>query len=167
MTCPDSDAILLHSATPESTAAIAGRLAAACPDAAVVFLEGELGAGKSVFARAFLEALGVTGSIKSPTYTLIETYALQDGRDAVHMDLYRIADPDELDYLALDAVLERLRVMLVEWPQRGAGRLPAADLTVTLAFDGDGRAMQMRAITPRGGEWLKAYGQSHATGTSD
>ena len=76
------------------------------------------------------------------------------------MDLYRIADPDELDYLALDAVLERLRVMLVEWPQRGAARLPAADVIVALAFAGNGREMQMRAITPRGVTWLRAFGQS-------
>ncbi len=161
MTSPDSDAILLHSTTPETTEAVAERLAASCPDAAVVYLEGDLGAGKSVFARAFLKALGVSGSIKSPTYTLIETYTLQDGRDAVHMDLYRIADPDELDYLALDAVLERLRVMLVEWPQRGAGRLPAADVIVALALDDDGRVMQIRAITPRGVTWLRAFGQPH------
>lgn len=117
-----------------------------------------------MFARAFLKALGVSGSIKSPTYTLIETYALQDGHDAVHMDLYRIADPDELDYLALDAVLEHLRVMLVEWPQRGAGRLPAADVIVALVFDDDGRVLQMRAATMRGNAWLQAFGQTYFAG---
>jgi len=164
MTSSDSDAILLRSATPETTTAVAERLAACCPDAAVVYLEGDLGAGKSVFARAFLKALGVSGSIKSPTYTLIETYALQDGHDAVHMDLYRIADPDELDYLALDAVLEHLRVMLVEWPQRGAGRLPAADVIVALVFDDDGRVFQMRAATMRGNAWLQAFGQTYFAG---
>lgn len=156
MTSPDSDAILLHSTTPEATEAVAERLAACCPDLAVVYLVGDLGAGKSVFARAFLQALGVTGPIKSPTYTLIETYTLHDGRDAVHMDLYRIADPEELDYLALDGVLEHLRVMLVEWPQRGAGRLPPADVTVALAIDGDGRSVSVHAATERGMRWLQA-----------
>lgn len=156
MTLPDSDSLLLHSATPETTAAVAEQMAANCPEAAVVYLEGDLGAGKSVFARAFLQALGVRGPIKSPTYTLIETYALDDGSDAVHMDLYRIADPDELDYLALDGVLERLRVMLVEWPCRGTGRLPAADVIVAIALDDTGRVLRMRAGSARGGRWLKA-----------
>ncbi|MFY8207628.1 MAG: tRNA (adenosine(37)-N6)-threonylcarbamoyltransferase complex ATPase subunit type 1 TsaE [Arenimonas sp.] len=161
MTRPDSAAIRLHSTSPEITAAIAVRLARHCPDAAVVYLEGDLGAGKSVFARAFLQALGVGGPIKSPTYTLIETYVLPDGRDAVHMDLYRIADPDELDYLALDGVLERLRVMLVEWPQRGTGRLPPADLVLALAFENDGRMLQMHAGSARGEAWLRAFGQAN------
>ena len=160
MTPPDSAAIHLYSTSPETTAAFAARLAGHCPDAAVVYLEGELGAGKSVFARAFLQALGVGGPIKSPTYTLIETYVLADGRDAVHMDLYRIADPDELDYLALDGVLERLQVMLVEWPQCGAGRLPPADLVIALASEDNGRLLRMHAGSARGEAWLRAFGQS-------
>jgi tRNA threonylcarbamoyladenosine biosynthesis protein TsaE len=118
-----------------------------------------------VFARAFLQALGVSGSIKSPTYTLIESYAIPDGRDAVHMDLYRIADPDELDYLALDRIFERLRVMLVEWPQRGAGRLPAADVTVALAMEGEGRALDVRANSERGDKWLQSLGSGHSCAT--
>lgn len=165
MTRPDSATIRLQSPSPETTAAIAERMAVHCPDSAVVYLEGDLGAGKSVFVRAFLQALGVAGSIKSPTYTLIETYALVDGRDAVHMDLYRIADPDELDYLALDSVFERLRVMLVEWPQRGAGRLPAADVTVALAIEGEGRVLEVRANSDCGDLWLQSVGLVHSGGT--
>jgi tRNA threonylcarbamoyladenosine biosynthesis protein TsaE len=158
MTRPDSATIRLQSPSPETTAAIAERMASHCPDSAVVFLEGDLGAGKSVFARAFLQALGVAGSIKSPTYTLLEMYTLAHERDAVHMDLYRIADPDELDYLALDGVFERLGVMLVEWPQRGAGRLPAPDVTVVLAIEGEGRLLDVRANSDRGDTWLKSVG---------
>lgn len=165
MTRPDSATIRLQSPCPETTAAIAEHMATHCPDAAVVYLEGDLGAGKSVFARAFLQALGVSGSIKSPTYTLIESYAIPDGRDAVHMDLYRIADPDELDYLALDGIFERLRVMLVEWPQRGAGRLPAADVTVALAMEGEGRTLDVRANSERGDKWLQSLGSGHSCAT--
>lgn len=162
MTRTDSTAVSLHCATSEATGSLAGRMATQCPDAAVIHLQGELGAGKSVFARAFLQALGVEGPIKSPTYTLLETYVLPDGHDAVHMDLYRIADPEELDYLALDGVLERLKVMLVEWPQRGAGRLPAADVIIVFTIDGTGRRLNIHAASECGERWLNALDLPHS-----
>lgn len=138
--------------TPQDTDAIGERLAATMPARAVVFLHGDLGAGKSTLARALLRALGVTGPIKSPTYTLIERYALADG-DAAHLDLYRIAAAGELDFLGLDE-LASARLWLVEWPERGAGSLPAADLDVFLAIEGTGRRLRLVARTTTGSGWI-------------
>jgi tRNA threonylcarbamoyl adenosine modification protein YjeE len=125
-------------ARPEDTDALGALLAAALPDAAVVFLRGELGAGKSSLARALLRARGVTGPVKSPTYSLLERYGTARG-DALHLDLYRIAEAAELDFLGLDEAGAGPVLWLVEWPDRGAGRLPAPDLDVRLEVDGTGR----------------------------
>ena len=127
-------------------------LARARPDSAVVHLEGDLGAGKSTLARAMLRALGVEGAIRSPTYTLVERYPLRTGGEAWHMDLYRIGDPGELEFLGLDA--DEVNLWLVEWPERGAGGLPAPDLQVRLAVDGSGRSVQLVAATDIGRDWL-------------
>ena len=121
---------------------------------AVVHLVGDLGAGKSTLARALLRALGVTGAIRSPTYTLVERYPLAQGGEAWHLDLYRIADAGELEYLGLDA--DEVVLWLVEWPERGSGALPPADLVVALAVDGDGRLARMNAGSPAGQAWLDA-----------
>ena len=118
---------VFESRSASATENLATRLAAASPAGCVVFLSGELGSGKSTFARAWLRALGVQGPIKSPTYTLLETYALGNGRSAVHIDLYRIAEPEEIDFLALESFTDPLAVLLVEWPEIGQDRLPAPD----------------------------------------
>ena len=93
----------------------------------IVELRGELGSGKSTFARGVLRALGVSGPIKSPSYTLLESYELQVV-NAIHLDLYRLNDPDELEHLGLADYFRPGFLWLIEWPERGAGRLPAADL---------------------------------------
>jgi tRNA threonylcarbamoyladenosine biosynthesis protein TsaE len=93
----------------------------------VVELRGELGAGKSTFARGALRALGVSGPIKSPSYTLLETYELAQVT-AIHLDLYRLVDPNELEHLGLADYHRPGFLWLIEWPERGAGRLPAPDL---------------------------------------
>jgi len=92
----------------------------------------------------------VTGAIRSPTYTLVERYPVGDG-DAVHLDLYRIGDPGELEFLGLDAGEGTL--WLVEWPERGASALPPADLDVALALDGQGRVADLIACSPAGEAW--------------
>ncbi len=117
-----------------------------------LFLHGDLGAGKSTVARALLRALGVSGAIRSPTYTLVERYPLAAG-ECAHLDLYRIGDPGELDYLGLDELAE-LRLLLVEWPERGAGVLPAADLQLHLEVAGDARQASVVAGSRRGRDWL-------------
>ena len=131
------------------------QLAATLPTRAVVHLQGDLGAGKTTLARALLRALGVQGAIKSPTYTLIERYPVEGG-EVAHLDLYRIADPEELSFLGLDELADSARLWLVEWPDRGAAFLPDADLRIRLAVAGAGRRAELQALSPQGTEWLAA-----------
>jgi tRNA threonylcarbamoyladenosine biosynthesis protein TsaE len=145
------DNLLLEDA--DATAALGARLARHLPAQVVVHLHGDLGAGKSTLARALLRALGVTGTIRSPTYTLVEQYPLQDGGTALHLDLYRIGDPGELEFLGLDG---DIRLWLVEWPERGQGALPPADLDIELAVEGTGRRCILRPNTTTGAGWLDA-----------
>ena len=119
----------------------------------VILLHGDLGAGKSTLARALLRALGVTGTIRSPTYTLVEQYPLAQGGTALHLDLYRIGDPGELEFLGLDG---DIRLWLVEWPQRGQGALPPADLDIELAVEGEGRRCRLQPRTATGRAWVEA-----------
>jgi tRNA threonylcarbamoyladenosine biosynthesis protein TsaE len=137
---------------PDATAALGQALAATQVMPAVVYLHGDLGAGKSTLARAWLRALGVTGTVRSPTYTLVERYPLPGGGEALHLDLYRIGGAGELEFLALDDSAGALR--LVEWPERGGGALPAADLRIDLAVAGTGRAAALSGLTSEGREWL-------------
>lgn len=127
-------------------------LAETRPARAVVYLHGDLGAGKSTLARALLRALGVEGTIRSPTYTLVERYPLGEGGEAWHMDLYRIGDPGELEFLGLDG--DEATLWLVEWPERGSHGLPEADLLVALAMDGAGRRAELAGKTDAGRRWL-------------
>ena len=135
-----------------ATDALGSALARTRPVPAVVHLVGDLGAGKSTLARALLRSLGVTGAIRSPTYTLVERYPLAAGGEAWHLDLYRIADAGELEYLGLDA--DDVVLWLVEWPERGSGALPPADLVVTRAVEGVGRHARITAGTAAGQGWL-------------
>ena len=144
----------LHLQDAAATDALGQRLAAQRPAHAVVHLYGDLGAGKSTLARALLRALGVTGTIRSPTNTLVERYPLADGSEAWHLDLYRIGDPGELDFLGLDEGAASL--WLVEWPQRAGAALPPADLRIDLAIDGHGRSAQLSACSQAGKAWLAA-----------
>ncbi|TAM62693.1 MAG: tRNA (adenosine(37)-N6)-threonylcarbamoyltransferase complex ATPase subunit type 1 TsaE [Rhodanobacter sp.] len=133
-----------------ATGALARRVAEALQEGGlVIYLDGPLGAGKTSFARALLTACGVGERIKSPTYSLVEGYLAQ-GRPAWHLDLYRIADPGELEWLGLDALAEPAALVLVEWPERGAGALPAADLQLRLSYAGAGRQALLQARTARG-----------------
>ena len=138
---------------PVATEALAAALAATQPPRAVVFLEGDLGAGKSSLARAWLRARGVHGAIKSPTYTLVERYPLPAG-EAAHLDLYRLAGAAELDFLGLDELAAEAALWLVEWPERGQGALPAPDLRVRLAVEDAGRRARLEATSPAGQAWL-------------
>lgn len=104
----------------------------------LVFLHGDLGAGKTTFVRGYLRALGHRGAVKSPTYTLLETYAL--GELAIyHFDFYRIFDPRELDYMGLDELLAEPAVKLVEWPSKAGAKLPSPAIDVHLTVAGRGR----------------------------
>ena len=138
---------------PDATEALGHALAATQVMPAVVYLHGDLGAGKSTLARAWLRALGVTGTIRSPTYTLVERYPLPGGGEALHLDLYRIGGAGELEFLALDDAVDAL--WLVEWPERGGGALPAVDLRIDLAVAGAGRTAGLAGLTPGGRAWLE------------
>ena len=147
----------IYLADADATTALGARLARTLPPRAVVHLHGDLGAGKSTLARALLRALGVTGTIRSPTYTLVEQYALPErglaeGGTALHLDLYRIGDPGELEFLGLDG--DEIRLWLVEWPERGQGALPPADLDIELAVAGQGRRCRLLPRTALGTAWL-------------
>ena len=136
----------------DATEALGQALARTRPAVAVVHLRGDLGAGKSTLARALLRALGVAGAIRSPTYTLVERYPVEGG-EAWHLDLYRIGDAGELEFLGLD---EGAAVLwLVEWPERGGAALLPADLQVDLSVEDNGRAARLVAASPQGQQWLE------------
>lgn len=132
---------------PDATGALGEALAKASPAPCVIHLAGELGAGKTTLARGYLRGLGHDGPVKSPTYSLLEPYDTPAGR-VLHLDLYRLADPDEAEWLGLADEQEGSVRLLVEWPERGAGWVPAPDLVVTLEHD-DGR--RLARLSPRTG----------------
>jgi len=142
-----------------ATTALAEHVAAVMAEGLVIYLHGDLGAGKTSFARALLMALGVGERVKSPTYSLVESYRLPE-RTAWHLDLYRIADPGELEWLGLDALSDPAALVLVEWPERGAGALPAADLQIDLDYAGLGRKAAFSALTSRGAALLSRLGKA-------
>ena len=145
-----------ESATVALGKALARALPAASP-AMLLALQGDLGAGKSTLARALLRELGVSGPIRSPTYTLVEPYRVERG-DCLHLDLYRLADPAELDFLGLEDLHPHSLLWIVEWPERGGDRLPAADLQLTLEQSEAGRVARLQALSPRAMGWLRGAG---------
>lgn len=128
----------------DATLALGARLAGAGLASELVFLHGDLGAGKTTLVRGFLRALGHEGAVKSPTYTLLETYELRRGSasDAstglhiYHFDFYRIVDPRELGYMGIDELVSAPAVKLVEWPSHAGDRLPKPDIEVRLKVAG-------------------------------
>ena len=130
--------------------------------AAIIYLNGDLGAGKTTFSRGFIQALGHTGKVKSPTYTLIEPYELGN-INIVHMDLYRLSDPEELDYLGIDDLVRETDICLIEWPERGADQLPAPILSLLLEHQIYGRQLQVTAHSEIGEACLHCV-QSHFSG---
>ena len=156
---PSGDVLRKPLPDAEATASLGARLAATRPDRAVVHLQGELGAGKSTLARALLRALGVVGTIRSPTYTLIERYGLAQG-EAAHLDLYRLGDAAELDFLGLDELQDAATLWLVEWPERGGASLPSPDLIIRLALEGNGRSAVLEPRSAAGQGWIDRLGAS-------
>ena len=135
-----------------ATIALAATLAEQLPNDLsgwTILLEGELGAGKSTFARALLRAMGHEGSVPSPTYTLVEPYQLP-GNAIYHVDLYRVASEEELRYLGWSELDDGCR--LVEWPDRAPGLLDRADLRVQLEYHGSGRRATLTGLSERGRE---------------
>ncbi len=144
-------------ALPDETAVtqLASELVAALSGRLVIYLRGDLGAGKTTFARAFIRALGYPGRVKSPTYGLLETYDLP-GRSVLHLDLYRVEDASELEYLAIGDLFDAGDLLLVEWPDRGAGGLPPADLDLEFDYDEPGRSLKLLPCSGAGRQVLRA-----------
>lgn len=138
----------------DATERLGARLARALPENVVgwmILLQGELGSGKSTLARAMLRELGHKGAVPSPTYTLIEPYNLP-AKTVYHIDLYRISDPEELDFLGWSDLEDGLRV--IEWPERIPGLTAQADVLIRLLYAGAGRVAELAAMSDQGEEYL-------------
>ena len=120
----------------------------------VIHLEGELGMGKTTLARGILRAFGHEGAVKSPTYTLVEPYELGPVT-LYHFDLYRLGDPEELEYMGIRDYFDERSIALMEWPERGRGYLPSPDIKVSIQSHGSGRLLCFEAATQRGVECLR------------
>jgi tRNA threonylcarbamoyladenosine biosynthesis protein TsaE len=142
--------------TADDTEAFGGRLAAVRPPGnalVTIHLAGDLGAGKTTLARGFLRACGVTGPVRSPTYTLLEVYETPTV-SIVHLDLYRLLDPTELEPLGLREFALPGYLWLIEWPDRGTGRLPFPDLSVTLSGGTSGHEINVTGTSALGETWV-------------
>ena len=136
-----------------ATQALGAALAHTAPAAGWMALHGDLGAGKTTLVRAFLRALGYAGRVVSPTYTLVERYEIGTRRIA-HYDLYRLNDPEELEWMGVREDFGGDTLCLVEWPERGAGMLPPPDLAIHLLHEGDSRRAELQAQSIVGDVWL-------------
>ena len=130
-----------------SSAALAG---------AVIYLDGDLGAGKTTFSRGLIRQLGHQGAVKSPTYTLVEPYEVFEF-PLYHFDLYRLSHPEEVEFLGVDDYFKPPAVCLIEWPDRGKGILPAPDVRFTLTDEGDGRRLGWQASSSKGVEIVRKF----------
>ncbi|WKL54435.1 tRNA (adenosine(37)-N6)-threonylcarbamoyltransferase complex ATPase subunit type 1 TsaE [Pseudomonas kielensis] len=147
--------VTLYLADEDAMVALGTRIAQVTQGHGIVFLDGDLGAGKTTLSRGIIRGLGHVGSVKSPTFTLVEPYEIGEIR-AFHFDLYRLVDPEELEYLGIRDYLEDDALCLIEWPQKGAGFLPKPDLTITISPHDSGRSLSLLPQGPRGETWCAA-----------
>lgn len=131
------------------TVAFGVLLAKATKGTGVVFLHGDLGMGKTTLCRGVLNGLGHNGRVKSPTYTLVEPYELAD-YTVYHFDLYRLAEPEELEFMGIRDYLDQQALSIIEWPEKGVGILPEADLELNFEMAGMGRLVRWHGNTEYG-----------------
>ncbi|MEE9493430.1 MAG: tRNA (adenosine(37)-N6)-threonylcarbamoyltransferase complex ATPase subunit type 1 TsaE [Gammaproteobacteria bacterium] len=125
-----------------ATRAFGARLKSLLQPGDIVYLQGDLGAGKTTLVRALLRSMGYKGVVKSPTYTLIETYH-PDALTVHHLDVYRLTEPEELEWLGIRDLFDKATIALIEWPEKGVGFLPPATVTVSLAVKQEGRQIEV------------------------
>ena len=150
-----TDEIVLPLKDVAATEQLGATLANVLPDGLVVFLLGDLGAGKTSLVRGVLRELGYRGAVKSPTYTLLEEYSVA-GKVIIHFDLYRLSDPEELDLIGIRDYFNGKSSSFIEWPQRGKGFLPQGDLQIQISLDGDGRLAKISSSSDSGMKVLKS-----------
>lgn len=148
------NALRTESRTEQATEAYGAKMAAGLKGGEVIFLDGDLGAGKTTFVRGVLRALGHAGAVKSPTYTLVEPYSFPSF-SVYHFDLYRLKDPEELEFVGLRDYLSGNGVCIFEWPARGQGRLPSPDLSIAISAGADARHLDWTAHTESGKRLLR------------
>lgn len=134
-------------ANAEATEAVGADLWRRLPKRCLIFLHGPLGAGKTTLVRGLLRAAGYLGAVKSPTYTLVEEYSI-DGRHIYHFDLYRVADPEELEWIGIGDYLGQDCLCLIEWPEMGTGMLPEPDLELFLSVQNEGHRLKLESRRP-------------------
>ncbi len=146
-----------------TTERLGAALARSLPDGAgaVVYLRGELGSGKTTCVRSLLHALGITARVRSPTYTLVDTYRIGD-LNCVHVDLYRLRSVTEVEELGLRELTGPGFLMLIEWPEKGAEAVPPADLDLHLSYAGESRVASLRAASEVGARWLAKLGDDNS-----
>ena len=124
-------------------------LANACQNRSILYLCGDLGVGKTTLVRGFLDGLGYTGLVKSPTYTIVEPYSL-NGRVIYHFDFYRLGDPEELEYMGIRDYLENDTICLIEWPEKGRDFAPPPDVQISISYNATARFLDLQADTETG-----------------
>ncbi|WP_223545715.1 tRNA (adenosine(37)-N6)-threonylcarbamoyltransferase complex ATPase subunit type 1 TsaE [Pseudomonas sp. A-B-19] len=147
--------VTLYLADEQAMSDFGARIARITQGHGLIFLEGNLGMGKTTLSRGIIRGLGHVGAVKSPTFTLVEPYEIGDIR-AFHFDLYRLVDPEELEYLGIRDYFEDDALCLIEWPEKGAGFLPKPDLTITISPQDSGRSLNILSQGSRGEAWCAA-----------